>query len=85
MDLNGLLGSPKGTMNLQGTSRATAYYFRLVTEDPNGRQSRVLPIDLVGDITNKDANPPAAIVKRWEEMIKTDKEAPVMEVKPGPK
>jgi hypothetical protein len=47
--LNSLLNNPRGRMDLQGSSKAVTYTFKLVREAPKGRSISPLPIDLHRD------------------------------------
>lgn len=85
MNINWLLGTPKGRMVLQGSSRSTTYYFTLVVEGPNGRTNRRLPVDLQGDMKTPGDKPPTSLIQEWEAIMGVADDAPKVHMVPGPK
>ena len=81
MNINSLLGSPRGTLNLQGSSRVVTYNFKLVREGPKGRTTTPLPVELnVADNTSGDETP-AGVVALWSRATLTSDV--VQDVVPG--
>lgn len=85
MGINPTLGYLKGRMVLQGTSKVTTYYFKLVVEGPNGRTSRRLPIKLERDMKNAGDNLPTPLKEKWEEIMGVTDDKPVVEMVFGSK
>ncbi len=67
MDINSLLGNPRGKLNLQGSSKVTTMSFKMVREGPNGHTVVKAPVDL----RSADREVPVSVHRTWAEMEKT--------------
>ena len=82
MNINSLLNTPRGTLNLQGSSRVTTYSFKLVREGPKGRTTTPLPVELnVTTNANGEQTPPARVLALWSQATLTSDV--VQDVVPG--
>ena len=81
MNINSLLGSPRGTLNLQGSSRVVTYNFKLVREGPKGRTTTPLPVELNVTTNGNGEETPARVLALWSQATLTSDV--VQDVVPG--
>lgn len=86
MGLNWLLGSPRGRLNLQGSSRDVTYAFTIVREGPNGTRVEPLPADFERDVKGVGKKPSPEIIKKWAGQVRRPiADGPAEVMVPGPK
>ncbi|KAJ7652424.1 cytolysin [Mycena polygramma] len=84
LNINRYLDTPRGTLNIQGSSRITTYNFKLVRESSKGRTETPLPIDLTTDAVGA-AQAPAAVLEAFQNIGKLAVSEDTVQVSvPGP-
>ncbi|KAJ7642471.1 cytolysin, partial [Mycena polygramma] len=84
LNINRYLDTPRGTLNIQGSSRITTYNFKLVRESSKGRTETPLPIDLMADAVGA-AQAPAAVLEAFQNIGKLAVSEDTVQVSvPGP-